>query len=156
MSKRRPFIFLGVGLLNTLLDFLFYNFLIYTFFSSTGDIWIVGVLSGTFALICAYLTHQFITWKDHAASRATIVKFFLFTGFGLWVIRPALLTLFISFNGLYQLVHDFINPLVPLSFDFIQSTGAFGFMVVIVMTYNYLTYDRFVFNKKAKKPSTDQ
>lgn len=151
-QKYRPIIFLAVGGLNTLIDFLFYTFLVFVFFPQNKDIWIVGLISGIVALACAYTTHQLITWKEHPASKATVIKFFFFTGIGLWIIRPLLLLWFIHFTGLYQFAYTLLAPL-GFSYNFIASTGAFGLMVVIVMTYNFLIYDKFVFVKKFR---TDQ
>lgn len=146
MENRRPFIFLGVGLLNTLLDFLFYSLLVYLF-PSNDAIWGIGLISGTFALLCAFTTHKLITWRDHPASKTTLIKFLLVTGFGLWVIRPLLLVWFVTFDGLYGLLHGFASLFAPIPYTFIESTGAFAMMVVIVMTYNYFAYDKIVFKK---------
>lgn len=146
-KKYRPITFLAVGLLNTLLDFLFYTFLVFVFFPQSKDIWIVGLISGIVALACAYTTHQLITWRDHPASKMTLVKFFVSTGLGLWIIRPLLLLWFIHFTSLYTFVFSLLAPL-GFSYDFIASTGAFGFMVVIVTIYNFIMYDRFVFTKR--------
>lgn len=143
----RPFIFLAVGALNTLLDFLFYTFLVFTFFPESRDIWIVGVISGVAALILAYTTHQLITWRDHPASKLTIVKFVIVTGIGLWIIRPILLLWFIGFSGLYSSLCTLVEPF-GLSYDFTTSTGAFILMVIVVMIYNFLAYDKFVFTEK--------
>ncbi len=146
-ALRRPVLFLLVGIANTVLDFLFYTFLVLVFFQGNDEIWLVGLISGTFAIACAYTTHKLITWRDRPATRTTILKFFFATGLGLWVIRPALLTIFIGWNFLYAPVHQFVSTTlgVPLSYEFVASTGAFAFMVVIVMAYNYIMYSRFVF-----------
>jgi hypothetical protein len=67
----------------------------------------------------------------------------------MWVIRPLLLALFIKLDGLYSFVYELSQDLhLPFSQDFIANTGAFGFMVIIVLVYNYLVYDRFVFNQQ--------
>jgi putative flippase GtrA len=148
-KSKRPLIFLGIGVLNTLLDFGFYSFLTLAILRQDSQIALAGIVSGTFALLCAFLTHSFITWRGSHIGFKTILKFIAFTGFGMWVIRPLLLALFIKLGGLYSWVHDISQTLhLPFSYDFIANTGAFGFMVVIVLVYNYLVYDRFVFNKK--------
>lgn len=155
-KKSRPVIFLGVGLLNTLLDFLFYTFLATFVFSGSENIGIVGILSGTFALACAYTTHKLITWRDRPATRLTVVKFFAVTGFGLWVIRPLLLLWFITWEGLYRFAYDVIHSIgILFDYSFVASTGAFAFMVIIVMAYNYFMYSRFVFTESSKS-STEQ
>lgn len=147
LKRKRPALFLVVGLLNTSIDYLFYTFLTQFIFTGGQSLALVGILSGTVALIMAFATHSLITWKGRTIDRTTLVKFILFTGFGMWVIRPILLVLFSNLQGLYQWAHSTSQALhLPFSYGFIASTGAFGFMVIALLIYNYLTYDRFVFN----------
>lgn len=147
-KNKRPFVFLAVGVLNTLLDFSFYTLLTQTIFKEPSQIGLAGIISGTFSLFCAFLTHSFITWRGTNISHRTVLKFVIATGFGMWVIRPLLLKLFISFTGIYSWVHQ-LSQNIGLNFSqqFIASTGAFGFMIIIVLAYNYIVYDRFVFKK---------
>lgn len=157
MTKKRPLVFVGVGIINTLLDFLFYTFLGQVMFRNQSSILLVGLISGTVALVIAFLTHNYITWRSRKASAKTMLKFFLATGFGMWILRPLLLGLFIEFSMLYRWVHDItIHIGLPFSYGFIANTGAFGFMVIIVLIYNYAIYDRFVFSAvDDNKPNTD-
>lgn len=149
-ATKRPVIFLAVGIFNTLFDFAFYTFLTLTIFKGDDDIALAGIISGTVALLCAFLTHSLITWRGSQISHRTVLKFIAFTGFGMWVIRPLLLALFIHLDWLYRWVHDLSQMLhLPFSYDFIANTGAFGFMAVIVLVYNYYVYNRFVFNKRS-------
>ncbi len=153
-SIKRPLIFLGVGGVNTLLDFICYSLLVHLIGYDSSSILLVGIISGTIALIIAYTTHRLITWRDRKTTKSSIIKFFIATGFGLWVIRPLLLFLFIKFNSLYIAALDTIERFtdIALSYNFVASTGAFLMMTVILMIYNYLTYNNFVFPKKT---STD-
>lgn len=153
-QNSRPIIFLAVGLLNTAIDFVFFSTL--AFFLGNDNIALVGFISGILALFCAYITHRLITWKDRSVSKLSIVKFFVVTGFGLWVIRPILLFLFIKLTDLHNWawrIGDFVAPGV-VSYDFVASSVSFFMMVVIVMVYNYFLYSRFVF--KDKPTGTDQ
>lgn len=146
-TDKRPLVFLGVGIFNTLLDFAFYTFLTLVVFQD--NIIAAGLLSGTLALVFAFITHGTITWRGRSLSVQTILKFFAFTGFGMWVIRPILLTIFIQLKPLYEFANSVASSLsLPFTYDFIASTGAFGFMIILVLLYNYLTYDRFVFSTK--------
>lgn len=143
-ASKRPLIFIGVGIINTLLDFAFYTFLVLTVLRE--NIVLAGIISGTFALICAFITHGTITWRGKDLKLDTILRFFAFTGFGMWVIRPLLLAVFIQVRPLYEfatMISDSFS--LPFSYDFIASTGAFGFMIVLVLLYNYFVYDRYVF-----------
>lgn len=148
-KRRRPLIFLTVGIINTLLDFGFYTLLSQTILKDS--IGLAGIASGTISLFIAFLTHSFITWRGTDVSHKTLLRFFMVTGFGMWVIRPLLLSLFILLSPLYVWAQDISTALgLPLSYDFIAKTGAFGFMVVIILIYNYFTYDRLVFTRYEK------
>ncbi len=147
-GNKKAIAFLAVGIFNTFVDFLFYTFLTQLLFTEPGQIAFAGIVSGTFALVCAFLTHGLITWHGSNLSHKTMIKFFVFTGFGMWVIRPTLLSLFINFQGLYQFAFSVLRSTgLPFSYTFVSNTGAFGFMVLFVLMYNYFTYDRFVFKK---------
>lgn len=151
-NNKRPLVFLGVGVVNTLLDFGFYTILTSLVFKNGEHIALAGFISGTFGLICAFLTHGFITWRGSHLSHKTILKFVLFTGFGMWVIRPLLLSLFIKLTGLYEWVYNVLNNIgLHFSYNFVANTGAFGFMLVIVLVYNYFVYEHFVFTQKATR-----
>lgn len=156
-AKRRPVIFLGVGMLNTLLDFAFYTLLTHLFFSDRSTIWIAGIISGTVALFVAFATHSMITWRHREVSVSTMVRFFIATGFGMWIIRPILLSLFVRLDAVYGWAYSPIQLLhIPWSYTFVANTGAFGLMAVIVLIYNFITYDRFVFVSKRSSPSADK
>ena len=145
MHNSRPFIFLGVGVLNTLLDFIFYILLTQFIFQKNSDIWIVGLLSGTFALLCAYTTHKLITWRDKPATKSTVIRFILATGVGLWVLRPLLLSWFITWEIVYAPIYNLVSAVFTVDSKLFISTFAFIPMVLIVMIYNYVVYSRFVF-----------
>lgn len=154
-KSKRPLIFIGVGIFNTLLDFAFYTLLTQTVFKGADSIALAGIVSGTFALACAFTTHSLITWKGRQKSKGTVLRFVLFTGFGMWVIRPILLALFIHLTPIYNLAFSISSALkLPFTYDFIANTGAFGFMAVIVLIYNYLVYDRFVFKQNEESTVT--
>jgi len=146
-GKRRPVIFLAVGIFNTLIDFAFYT-LLTSVLLSNHSIALSGFISGTFALCCAFLTHGLITWRGSHLSLATALRFLAFTGAGMWILRPILLSLFIKLDPFYAWAADILRAIgLPFSDSFVANTGAFGFMIVILLAYNYLTYNRFVFKK---------
>jgi len=155
-QSKRPLIFLAVGILNTLLDFGFYTLLTSMFLSDTNDIALAGIISGTFALLCAFATHGYITFRGSYLGHKTLIRFLLFTGFGMWIIRPLLLALFIRLDPLYRAAHQLSDAInFPLSYDLIANTGAFGFMVILVLLYNYFIYSRFVFTSSASSEKPD-
>lgn len=152
--NKRHFVYLGVGIGNTVLDFLTYTLLTTLFFTNGKHIAIAGVISGTFALIYAFLSHSFITWRGSHIGHKTVMKFVIFTGFGMWVIRPLLLATFIHLTGLYNFAYKISHDIgLPFSHNFVNNTGAFLLMVVIVLLYNYYVYSHFVF--KTEPVTTD-
>lgn len=151
---KRSHIFLFVGIFNTLADFLCYTILTLFIFKDASQIAIAGIISGTIALVIALLTHSLITWRDRKTNTVTVVKFFLVTGFGMWVIRPLLLALFIQFSFIYNIAYAISSSLhLPFSLEFITNTGAFVLMTIVLLIYNYFTYDRFTFS--STKPRTE-
>lgn len=150
---KRPHLFLLVGGFNTLADFTCYTLLTLFIFKEPSQIAIAGVISGTIALVIAFLSHNYITWRERETSPITIVKFFIVTGFGMWVIRPILLSLFITFTPLYTLLHTISSSLyLPFSSEFIANTCAFLLMTVVLLIYNYFAYDRLTFSpQKTRK-----
>lgn len=155
VASKRPFVFLAVGIFNTLLDFCFYTLLTLTVFAD-NSVALAGIVSGTVALIVAFLTHSLITWRGRNIQRITALKFLLFTGFGMWAIRPLLLALFAKLPWIYNFTYSVSTNIgLPFTHEFIVNTGAFGFMIIIVLTYNYLTYDRFVFNEAQSSRHTE-
>jgi putative flippase GtrA len=151
--SKRPLIFLGVGVANTLLDFGFYTLLTSTVFKGGEQIAVTGLVSGTFALIIAFLTHGLITWRGRHIGPKTLLKFFMFTGFGMWAIRPLLLSIFIKLEDLYAWTERLLDDIgLPFSYDFVANTGAFGLMLVILLVYNYIVYERFVFKPARTEP----
>ena len=150
-TNKRPLVFLGVGIINTLVDFGFYTFLtsFVSNFKNGRHIQLAGLISGTFAMFFALILHSLITWRGSHINHKTVLKFFAFTGFGMWVIRPQLLGLFIHLRGLYHWVDKLLDKIgLHFTYNFVANTGAFGFMILILLVYNYLVYERFVFKSK--------
>ena len=148
---KRSHLFLLVGIFNTAPDFAVFTLLTLFVFRDPSQIAIAGVVSGTIALCIAFLTHNFITWRERETTRYTALKFFLVTGFGMWVLRPILLSAFIQLSVLYESVHAAIAALgIGFSLSFITNTGAFAFMTAVILVYNFFTYDRFTFSKNSR------
>ena len=148
-KSRRPIIFIAVGIFNTLADFLVFTLITQTILKQ--NIALAGFLSGTIALLMAYVTHSKVTWRERSMSRISIIKFFAVTGFGMWAIRPILLLIFSRMVMVFDFSHKILSSFgLPLSYSFIANSISFCLMVFVVLIYNYLSYDRFVFNETKK------
>lgn len=148
-KHRKKFIFLGVGILNTAIDFIGYSILMYVLPSSNIKLTLVGILSGTIALCVAFFTHSRITWRGIESRKGVFLRFLLFTGFGMWVIRPLLLNLFSHFTVLSDLLYKLAHPIFGnvLTYTFMSNSVNFILMTAVLLIYNFLTYDNFVFKK---------
>jgi putative flippase GtrA len=156
-TKRQPMIFIGVGVLNTLLDFGFYTLLTHLFFSDKSAIWVAGILSGTVALCVAFATHSMVTWRHREVGVSTMIRFLVATGFGMWIIRPILLSIFVKLDVVYEWAYSLTQWLhIPWSYTFVANTGAFGLMAIIVLIYNFIVYDTYVFVSKQSSSSVDK
>lgn len=151
---RRIVIFLLVGGMNSLLDFIFYTVVTTWILPGGGQIILAGLVSGTVALVIAYLSHRYITWREKHVPRSAVIRFFVATGFGMWVIRPFLLWLFSKPTSVSTAIVTLGNGIgVHLSLAFVRNTVAFLAMTVIVVVYNFVMYQRFVFVEA--KPESD-
>lgn len=113
---------------------------------------LAGIISGTIALVIAFLLHSYITWRDRHVTHREIFKFIAITGAGMWILRPILLSVFISFDNLYHWAFIVFNNLhIPLSQSFVSNTGAFCLMILVLLCYNYVAYEYFVFKRKRKE-----
>jgi hypothetical protein len=74
----------------------------------------------------------------------------------MWIIRPLLLAVFIRIDFIYEWAYSVAQWLhIPVSYTFITHTGAFVLMAAIVLIYNFVTYDKYVFTKQNQRNEPD-
>ena len=139
-----------VGIINTLIDFGLLN-LLHIVFGLTKIY--ANVASTTVAMIFSFFANKTFVFKSKNTTDAIIqaVKFFAFTAFGLWVIQSGVFKLFDEIwpapvNIALQICHwlgisNFFND------DFLTTNGIKLVATVASLSWNYLTYKRFVFKK---------
>jgi len=136
-----------VGILNTLVDIVLYNILFAVFAVPSAT---AGIISGTLAMINSFIFNQRFTFRTQKVDTKHIVYFFFITGFGIYVIRPVILS-FLTKTWLWpsQIVYDVTSALrLPLSAEFDRNNFALAVAIVLVLGYNYIMYKKFVFVKK--------
>ena len=148
-QKARPLVYFFVGLSVTVFNYLLYILIARFVIKNSDLLWLSNLIANIFATILAYILHSRITWKDRKVTKSNILRFFIWNAILTFLINPFFTWLF----GLATFVYDFAftistNLNFPFDYDFIQSTGAFGFTGVVVMIMNYFCYDRFVFEVK--------
>lgn len=134
----------AVGILNTAVDFIVFNIV-----RLLIPVAVASVISGTVAMINSYVFNQRFTFRaKHVTPRQTAM-FFILTMFGLYVIRPIVIT-FLTKSWLWpaQTAHTITATLgLPFSQKFITDNLALVCAIVIVLFYNYVTYKKWVFVK---------
>ncbi len=130
-STNKPAKFVLVGIFNTGLDFgLMYLFqlflpLIEANFLSTG-----------ISMVSSFFLNKKWTFRNAGSNYLReVILFFVFTAIGLWVIQ----------NGCIWLVEHFISKDIFGNFAWFYPIFAKGLASIPSLTWNYLTYNRFVF-----------
>lgn len=156
-KNKRPIIFTVIGIVNTLIDYIIYSVLVLLIFRNTDQLVTAGTISALITTIFAYILHHSFTWRDRKASSFTVAKFLLANALMALVARPAMVFIFSKFTPLYQLAFDISLALhLPVSQDFVISTGVFAFITIATLIINYFVYSRLVFNEELspKRPKS--
>jgi hypothetical protein cdiviTM7_02105 len=132
-TKHRPLRFVIVGISNTVLDFTLMNLL-----SLAGlNLIIANTISTGIAMIYSFLMNKKWTFRNAGQDYLRqVILFFIFTAIGIWVIQ----------NGLIILAQHYLPHfgLPDQAFNNLAKLGA----SVFSLTWNYLTYNHFVFTDK--------
>lgn len=132
-TSKKPLKFAVIGVTNTILDFLIMNILVLVGLPEIA----ANTVSTGLAMTFSFFMNRKWTFNSNSKNYAREVGLFLvFTLFGLWVIQNGVIWLIVHYSphfGLPDLVFLNVAKLVASVFS---------------LTWNYLTYDRFVFRKK--------
>ena len=131
--KHRPLRFIVVGVSNTVLDFTLMNLL-----SLAGlNLIIANTISTGIAMIYSFLMNKKWTFRNAGQDYLRqVILFFIFTAIGIWVIQNGLIILAQHYLPRFGLPDQAFNNLAKLVAS------------VFSLTWNYLTYNRFVFTDK--------
>ena len=132
-TKHRPLRFVIVGISNTVLDFTLMNLL-----SLAGlNLIIANTISTGIAMIYSFLMNKKWTFRNAGQDYLRqVILFFIFTAIGIWAIQNGLIILAQHYLPHFGLPDRVFNNLAKL--------GASAFS----LTWNYLTYNHFVFTDK--------
>ena len=132
-TKHRPLRFVIVGISNTVLDFTLMNLL-----SLAGlNLIIANTISTGIAMIYSFLMNKKWTFRNAGQDYLRqVILFFIFTAIGIWVIQ----------NGLIILAQHCL-PRFGLSDRVFNNLAKLG-ASVFSLTWNYLTYNHFVFTDR--------
>lgn len=147
------FKFVGVGITVTLIDYLVYSFVMMVLFGGNTDlVWLGSIISGIVGTIAAYILHSNITWRGRDPGKYGVLKFFGWNVLLVAAIRPLLTLFFGLLDGLYEFAFMITDGIgIPFTFEFVESTGIYVLMTVVIMVLNFLFYDRVVFGEVKHK-----
>ena len=139
-----------VGIILTIFNFVIYTLLTQLIFHNNDFVSLATIISYTLATFLAYFLHSRITWRERHPTKSGIIKFFIWNFLTALIISPFFSWLFNQFTPIYQFAFSVSSNLhLPFTYDFVESTGIFGFTTLITMILNYLFYDRLVFDKQS-------
>ncbi len=142
-----------IGLVLTLFNFLVYTFLAQVVIGDNDLLWLATGISYLLSTFLAYFLHSRITWRERPISRHGVLMFFVWNLLTALVISPFATWIFGFFTPLYELAYRCTSALhLPLTYDFVESTGIFCLTTLVTMTLNYLCYDRLVFGSTSRPP----
>lgn len=146
--------YLVFGIANTVINYAMYEALALLVFTGEQQLWLATLISGTVSIFVGYLLHSKFTWKDREVGKKQLAKFFVWNVVMNIAVRPMLTAFFglTIFNFLYKFAFDICQGIgLPFSYEFVESTGNYVLMTVVVMVINFLVYDKFVFGTKLAK-----
>ncbi len=156
MSKQRAEKYFFLGLLNTAIGYVIYEILALTIFSGEGKLPIASLVSGVISIFTGYYIHSHYTWRGRQVGKRQVARFFIWNILMATAVKPGLTWAFEFPKFLYELAFNIIKALrLPFSYEFVSSTGNFVLVMAIIMTINFLVYDRFVFSKKKDGEEVD-
>lgn len=152
MTEKKPkhvnrFVVIGVCL--TVFNFLLYTAIARWIFNNNNLLWLSTLISTLATTILAYILHSNITWKERNPGKYGIYMFFVWNLAAAIAIGPFFTWLFGLMTPVYEFAFNISQAIhLPFDYNFIQSTGVFGFTSIITMTLNFFFYDKLVFGKK--------
>ena len=137
---KKPIRFVLVGISNTILDFLVLNILLFC----KVNILFANTISTGIAMLYSFFMNKKWTFRNSGDNYVReVILFFIFTAIGIWVIQNGciyLLNLIVPDFGLPEIIY---NNAIKLAAS------------IPSLTWNYLTYNRFVFTNNKKESATD-
>ncbi|MBQ3293258.1 GtrA family protein [Candidatus Saccharibacteria bacterium] len=145
--------YLVIGIILTVFNYVLFTILSNFIFNEERLLWLATFIATAATTILAYTLHSKITWKERGVTKTAIYKFFIWNGLLTFPIGPGLTQFFAMFTPLYEFAFNICQNLHLdfITYELVQSTGAFVLTACVTMVMNFLLYDKFVFGKKSKK-----
>ncbi len=139
----------AVGVINTVIDFAIYNLL-----TSKTALTLIqsNIISTTVAMTFSFFANRSVVFRSRQSNPLKqALIFFIVTAFGLYVLQNGVIhILTVSWRGPVNLAVSLVHGLglgKTFSDGFVIKNGAKAAGIVISLTWNYLTYKKWVFAK---------
>ena len=142
--------FFGFGVITTLIEYIVFT--IVARILSNDFLWLATLIGGIVGVVASFILNTEFVWKDKKAGKSEaaevlgygMVKTFVFKEFFTWV--------FTLITPVYELAFSISSAIhLPFDYDFVESTGVFGFTAVATMFITYFVYDKMIFTKNKEK-----
>lgn len=136
-----------IGIILTIFNFSLYTFLAHVIINNNNLLWMASAIACAFTTILAYILHSKITWRERPTTKRGIIMFFVWNAILTIFVSPFFTWLFGFITPVYEFAYNISSALhLPFDYNFVESTGIFGFTTIIIVLLNYLFYDKFVFS----------
>ena len=147
-KAKRTSKYVVIGIILTLFNFGVYTIIARFIINNNELLWLSNLIATFITAILAYILHSKITWKERNPGRSGVYKFFAWNLALAFAISPFLTWIFGLMTFIYDFAFNISSALhLPFDYNFIQSTGAFGFTALVTMFLNFFFYDKIVFGK---------
>jgi putative flippase GtrA len=147
--------FIGVGVLNTLLDFTLLNILLAVFgHGSNSTVVLYNTISATTVALLSFFLNRAFVFKSKHTPHHYALYFILITLAGLYVVQNSIIYAFLHwFDGLAGWAANVLgHGGIGLSKEFILVNSAKAVATLGSMTWNYIWYKKAIFKPKAGQP----
>lgn len=136
-----------VGVFNTLLDYVVFIGLTVAFHIPLSHVWLAKYPSSAFAMAVSFQLNRSWVFRSRGILGGQLLRFFLTTIVGIFVIQNLLTQLFSSEVQVFgKAAWDVVDELgLPVTESFTIKTVAFALATLVSLTWNFLIYKFWVF-----------
>ena len=141
-----------VGVFNTLLDYVVFIGLTIAFHIPLSHVWLAKYASSAFAMAVSFQLNRSWVFRAQGSLGAQLLRFFLTTIVGIFVIQNLLTQLFSSEVQVFgKAAWNVVDALgLPLTESFTIKTVAFALATLASLTWNFLVYKFWVFDSNPR------
>ncbi|MBQ6570844.1 GtrA family protein [Candidatus Saccharibacteria bacterium] len=151
MKKFAKFFGLGVG--TTLIEYLIFTVAVRIL--GNDLIWLATLIGGVIGTVIAYFINSRLVWKE--GGKVEAAKFIIYNIAKTFTIKEFFVWVFGMITPVYELAFGISQALkLPFDYDFVESTGVFGFTALASMVVTYFVYDKVVFTGKKKEAEEEK